>query len=87
MTDQVLHLADVGGKLTNSHKLLVLIFSLVEATMITSATSKAEKKQIFQRLHALCERNLDPHEKEIKLAYVTVLSQFFRLYNAVYSTL
>ena len=45
--------------------------------MITSATSKAEKKQIIQRLLALSERNLEPHEKEIKLAYVTVLSLYF----------
>jgi hypothetical protein len=41
--------------------------------MITSATPKAEKKQIIQRLYALSERKLGPHEKEIKLAYVTVL--------------
>ncbi|KIM36716.1 hypothetical protein M413DRAFT_449052 [Hebeloma cylindrosporum] len=55
MSDQVLHLAEVG----------------VEATMITSTTPKAEKKEIIQRLYALSERKLGPHEKEIKLAYVT----------------
>lgn len=52
--------------------------------MITSATPKAEKKQIIQRLYALSERNLGPHEKEIKLAYVTVLIFFsFFPQNAV----
>jgi len=45
--------------------------------MITSATSKAEKSQIIQRLKMLGDGTLGRNEKELKLVYVTVSKERF----------
>jgi len=44
--------------------------------MITSATSKAEKSQIIQRLKMLGDGTLGRNEKELKLVYVTVSKEW-----------
>lgn len=48
--------------------------SIVEAIMLNSATAKAEKTEILNRLKKMADKKLAGHDKEIKLTYVTVLS-------------
>ncbi|KAF9008323.1 P-loop containing nucleoside triphosphate hydrolase protein [Cyathus striatus] len=55
MTDQVLHLREVG----------------VEAVKLTGTTSKTEKNDILRRLTLQARRKLGPEDKPIKLCYVT----------------
>lgn len=71
MTDQILHLREAGGN-RQMISLRWLIYFVVPAAMITSATNETEKRKTLQRLQTLTEKTKNRTEKEIKLVYVTV---------------